>query len=174
MTLVDTPFAPTISSREVVRTGSYGTAADVTLAAREMVGAQLRMRARTSATTGGDLQANEWLPEALGDLVRLSAIGERWDGQAAHAPTIAAIRSAASTLVALPMGAPKPQVGPDVDGSIHVEWVVDRLDLTLTCGYDGEVSVFYGDGDSEWEGPLGSEPDGFDKLLWRVSTALDG
>ncbi len=102
--------------------------------------------------------APEWLPETIQRLNHLLALPGNWDsegaqriGQAAAVMTLQLLVQAAS------IGAPRPTVGPTVEGGLQVEWHTCAIDLEIETLSSGRFDVLFEDQHTgaDWEAEAG-------------------
>jgi len=91
--------------------------------------------------------ARNWLPDARAALFTIGreCNHEGWDGEGSHAvrpETIdIAAKVAQAMFVSLPLGTLAPDVMPDADGEVILEWIVDQQRVfSLSVGSNGRAS----------------------------------
>lgn len=92
----------------------------------------------------------DWLMSIVHRLVGLSQLGDDWDSYGAKPIQLAAFQSAIE-LVGQTMSddSPVPSIVPTPDGGVQFEWHTANLDLEVEIGPDGNLSVFFEDGQGE-------------------------
>jgi hypothetical protein len=116
----------------------------------------------------------DWVPDVVESVTELLRMKEDWDSYSARRIATSAAVKLVNLLVGIvDFNTPKPFVYGLTDGGVGVEWKTRRRLLQLEVEGSGEVSVYYLDSQSgnEWEGLLGEEPDGIEKLLWLVTAS---
>jgi len=155
---------PWLSSREVRAHG--GDSFDESLSEGSTI-VLLELTARQS----GLGRESKWDRVSQTSLESVSRLRDGWDGFGAMAPAEESLRTALSVLRNVPNYAPQPRVAATADGGIQIEWYRERMDITLDIMGPENVTLYWRDALTEWEGPLGESPEQVAKLLWRfVST----
>lgn len=115
---------------------------------------------------------------ALAELARIYAEcrNEGWDGYTAGPISTGAYHAAVRFVWSIPAAFPMPDVVPEPDGSISLEWESDRWNaLTLSIGQDGRIAYAAMLGKEKRE--RGSEvfddviPQEILSILWKVTHA---
>ena len=113
-----------------------------------------------------------WMAEALDSINGLLQSGPDWDsyGSPAIEPAVASRAVALLRWLAW-TSTPAPRVIGTSHGGMQLEWLHGGQELQIEIDPADGVSVFYADRqqNSSWEVPLGSEPEGVDKLLYRMT-----
>ena len=65
--------------------------------------------------------------------------------------------------------APEPFVAPLTDGGLSLDFKGNEHELELDFRASGEVTAYYFDQVTEWEGPFKELPDGIERWAWRLS-----
>ena len=95
-----------------------------------------------------------------------------WDGSGAHAVDRLAAFAAADFIRALPDGAPLPDVGPEPDGAISLDWIQSRNRLfSLSVGISNRLAYAWLDGSDR--GHAVARFDG-EKIPARVLEGIEG
>lgn len=161
-----------LSSRERYRATSASTLGHGgVLSARE-----LRWLSETGEV---DLAASasspaEWLSEALSAIRGLVDRGRGWDSHDARAIDQDAARIAATALRSLAWPTvPAPRVVGTSTGGVLLEWYRPTCELQIEIDPIEGVSVLFADATAgtTWEAPFGDEPEGIDKLMYRLTLA---
>lgn len=70
-----------------------------------------------------------------------------WDGEGALALKDGAIGTAVSFITALPAGLPLPEIAPDPDGEVSLDWIVSKTRMfSLSCGTSSRLAYSWLDG----------------------------
>lgn len=105
-------------------------------------------RERSAALFGGkdSLISQLWsLAEECG--------ADDWDGDGALALDDAAIAAAVSFIRALPAGLPLPEVAPEPDGAISLDWIVSKHQMfSVSCGTSSRLAYSWLDGTDKGHG----------------------
>jgi len=112
-----------------------------------------------------------WLLSTVADLNRLLELDADWDGHQAAPVRFEAAEELLELMVAVAPYAPfHPWVTGTSDGGVMAEWRTDQQVLQVEVDSTLDISLFYENAasGSEWEGRLGEEPEGIEKLLWRL------
>lgn len=112
-----------------------------------------------------------WLPEVRSQLLDLMQLGENWDGHDAHRINLLAAHGCL-TLLASPDWAqvPRPHVSGTPDGGVTCQWASDAVEIEVEISSTGRIETYLADlvSGAEYEGALGTEPDGLSKWIWRL------
>lgn len=99
-----------------------------------------------------------WLPRAIARLNHLLALEHDWDRDGAMPVSQVAAEWAVRLIgEAAQRGAPEPDVVPDVDGGLQVEWHVRGIDLEIATRSQNRFEVLFEDHQTgeDWEAEAG-------------------
>lgn len=160
MTMMAVPAGPngrSLSERSLYLPSEPGIAAVQDATTRNETTHRWRSALRLSIE--GDVP--EWLFRVIGRLNHLFALSYNWDAEGAEAISQTAAEWAVRLIAAAArIGTPEPDVVPDVDGGLQVEWHVQGIDLEIATRSPGRFDVLFEDhrtgADWEAESGLGS------------------
>jgi len=112
-----------------------------------------------------------WIHSTASDLDAVLGLEKNWDGHNSRPVQVGAARRLFEILLTVGQFAPfAPWVSATSDGGVIAEWRTDVQLLQVEVERDLEATVLYQSHEFSryWEGTLGEEPDGIEKMLWRM------
>jgi len=161
--------ARTISSGEVTNTTTRILGYPNVLTDQRADTQSFQVEMRLSLSISGAAAMNDWLDQAVIDIVHLRLLPDRWDGQVAIAPSTETLKATLDFVSDIPVGAPPPDVSVNIDGSVAFEWQRGNFELSIDCTSNGPTHYYFTDGLTPSEGDFGGPDNNFEKWLWRLA-----
>lgn len=130
---------------------------------------------RQSASAGPQdwsVSPQPWVADVVSRLREITSWPEDWDQAGAHRVQGSAATALVRILLRNSAAIPRPPVVmASTDGGVTASWSASEAEVLLSVGARGTSATVYCADlllGTEWEGPVGYEPEPFYKLIWRM------
>jgi hypothetical protein len=100
---------------------------------------------------GGAEPCHRSMASAVALLADLARLEPGWDGHGADPITPSCLTNVSTVLAALPAGTPRPEIVPNPNGTLTLDWEAGGYGVSLECGATRYSAV--------WESAVGMETD---------------